>query len=346
MPFTYVSPKSGKERTIGLNPQACLQARLVDGMPWNDIGRTGEHQDELERATRFGDNCNVANIMDVRPTPEWRAEVVKFAEEGGHDVDACLAKSMSAPRKSNGGVTQVAAAPATTTALPEVSASEIDVTLRKLERRAKETTLLRRLVAEELELKARHYAEEEELLTAHIDAVKLLQKELAELDEASDEKSDEVPPADDEEVDEDGDDTPPEDDGGVPPESPEDGDEEVDEEVPAGPAEDGAETPSQDADNTPPEEGGAGQEEVVEDVDETDTLLVEDVDEDVDETPPEVLVETDDEEATLLTEVLDEEEEEEDDETARHIALLTERMESTESPAVKDALQQRIEELQ
>ena len=99
----------------------------------------------------------------------------------------------------------------------------------------------------------------------------------------------------------------------------------------------------------PPESPEDGDEEVVEDVDETDTLLVEDVDEDVDETPPEVLVETDDEddeESTLLTEVLDEEEEEEDDETAQHIALLTERMESTESPAVKDALQQRIEELQ
>ena len=356
MSFTYVSPKSGKQRTIGLNPQACLQARLVDGMPWNDIGRTGEHQDELERATRFGDNCNVANIMDVRPTEEWRAEVVKFAEEGGHDVEACLAKSMSAPRKTNGGVTQVAAAPATTTALPEVSASEIDVTLRKLERRAKETTLLRRLVAEELELKARHYAEEESLLTAHIDAVKTLQKELAELDAKSDEeaaeeaatKSDDAPP----ETDDDDDDTPPED-GGVPPET-------NDEEVPADPAEDGAETPSQDADNTPPEEGGAGleddeeeEEEVDEDVDEPATLLtdnmVEDNDEDVDETPPEVLVETadedDDEEATLLTEVLDEEEEEEEEQTARHIALLKERMESTESPAVKEVLQQRIDEL-
>ena len=175
--FTYVSPKAGKTRVIDLNVQACLQARIVEEMNWNAIGTTGAHQDKQERTVRFGAQCNVANLMDVRTTSEWETEVRKFATDEGHAVDMCLAKAMSTPRGSNGTAVS-APAPAPTATLPEVSASEIASVLRKLEARQKETALLQRIVSEDLALKTRHYGEESEMLTEHVAAVKTLQAEL------------------------------------------------------------------------------------------------------------------------------------------------------------------------
>ena len=176
--FTYESPKSRKSRSIDLNAQACLQARIVDGMTWNDIGQgMFKHgQDANQRAVQFGTKCNVANLMDVRTTPEWETEVHKFAAENGHDLNICLQKAMSTARGSNGNGST--APTATAVALPTVSESELAVTLRKLEARAKETDLLARIASEDLALKTKHYTEESELLETHIQAVKTLQAEL------------------------------------------------------------------------------------------------------------------------------------------------------------------------
>ena len=206
--FKYTS-RTGKERAIEFNAAAAIQARIVDGTPWNDIGRGGPELDVKERAVRFGRHCNVANLIDLRPSAEWAAEVRAFALENDVDVDEALRLCVSTPRGPMG-----AKAPAETPAeLPaDMPADGLASTIRRLERAAAETALLHKQVKEELELRGRHYAETADMIERHLNSAKNLQEMLDRVDEAAEAEAEETPaetpPADEEAIAE----TPPADD--------------------------------------------------------------------------------------------------------------------------------------
>ena len=279
--LTFISTKNGKEKTIDLNAQACLQARMVEGMSWNHIANAGPHQTKLEREAKFGKQCNSAHLSDVRQTPEWRAEIEKFAAEGGHNLDECLAKCVFTKRGTNGASgTQKTLTPT----LPEVSETDLASTLLRLEHREKEVALVSRLAAEEFGLKAKHYTEVAEQIATHIEAVKTLQAEIAAAvaeaeaaaaEAANESPEEEAPEADnvddvedaDEDAGEDGDEDPADEDG--------DDEEDVDEDEA-----DEEEEPAEDVDE---EDEDNADEDVDEDNDEDGALLTDDADEDVDE---------------------------------------------------------------
>ena len=236
--LTFVSTKNGKTKTIDLNVHACLQARHIEGISWNNIGQ----MEEPARTERFGRHCNVANLMDVRLTTEWADEARAYAEKGGHDVNEVLAVAVSTPRGAT-TTTPTTTPTASAPALPEVSESDIAGVLRKLERRAMESAVLSRIATQEMEMKARHYAEEQEMLAQHITAVKELQAAIADAETADDE-----------------------DDGGAPPVTPdEDGATELSEEESPQPPEEGGEdnggeaappAPTTDDDGDDEDDGG------------------------------------------------------------------------------------------
>ena len=103
--FIYHSPRSQETKTIDIKPQACLQARIVDGIRWDKISRVDKTQSALERTARYGKDATMRNMMDVRLTPEWRIEIEKFAADGEHDLDLCLKLAMSSKREMNGSKT-------------------------------------------------------------------------------------------------------------------------------------------------------------------------------------------------------------------------------------------------
>lgn len=111
--ITYTSPKYNRARTIALEVTKCMQARL-DGRSWNAIGTASTEEEKATRAVLYGMECNVANLMDVRCSPEWAVAADEFAEEGGHDVAMIRRMMISVPR----GARPLAPAPAPAPAPP------------------------------------------------------------------------------------------------------------------------------------------------------------------------------------------------------------------------------------
>ena len=94
--FTYYSEKYGKQRTIDLNVQACLEARVVSHMAWRDIATVTRET----RLARYGKHCTYANINDVRESDAFAEATMAFAKAKGLDVDNVLEIVMT--RKWNG----------------------------------------------------------------------------------------------------------------------------------------------------------------------------------------------------------------------------------------------------
>ena len=119
--ITYTSPKYNRARTIALEVTKCMQARL-EGRSWNAIGTASTEEEKATRSVLYGMECNVANLMDVRCSPEWAEAADKFAEEGGHDVAMIRRLMISVPRGSRFAAS--APAPAPTPSAPLQSAVE------------------------------------------------------------------------------------------------------------------------------------------------------------------------------------------------------------------------------
>ena len=95
--FTYTSRKYEKTRTIALEVENCMKARLA-GESWNSIGNASTDDEKGTRSVRFGSQCNVFNLADARCSPEWAEAVDRFAEEGGHDVEKIRRMMILTPR--------------------------------------------------------------------------------------------------------------------------------------------------------------------------------------------------------------------------------------------------------
>ena len=165
--FKYYSPRLGKIREIDLDTQACLHARFVENISWRDIVNPGAHQTKLDRAAKFGEDCTVYNLNDVRSSSEWRVEIEKFAANGDHNLDKCMAVAVYSsngvsPRKSAN--TSVASAKSGATS----SDSGVSGVLRVLNARAQVIALCKQFLAED-----------EVLIQKQIAAAKMLQSDMA-----------------------------------------------------------------------------------------------------------------------------------------------------------------------
>ena len=166
--LTFTSSRSGNERTVDINAQACMQARF-DGESWDTmyVGKASTPEEDATRAERFGADCKGATLTDARKSPEWADAAEAFAVEGGHDVDAVVKTMVYKVRGSNGPRAvepREAAVPAMSPA-EQVLRSQQRIAVAELE--AAQTTAV-------AELKAAHVKAMEELNVSNLNATQAL----------------------------------------------------------------------------------------------------------------------------------------------------------------------------
>ena len=82
--FTFTSRESGESRKVAINVRAILNARLREGLRWDEMDA---------QAKRFGTDYNQRNMLAVRTSREWIQAVTDFAKEHELNVDKSICKA-------------------------------------------------------------------------------------------------------------------------------------------------------------------------------------------------------------------------------------------------------------